>query len=133
MKEVAKCARRKRDCHPEQVLSKTLQFGNLQGPLLSVLMHCCSSSSLEVQQLALATLNSLATVPESLPAFSRVNCTDHLLQQLNPFCCYTVWRPGFCRCGSACVVLPFLCSAILRSAILYVAIVTFFCEHECCK
>ena len=100
MKEVAKCARRKRDCHPEQVLSKTLQFGNLQGPLLSVLMHCCSSSSLEVQQLALATLNSLATVPESLPAFSRVNCTDHLLQQLNPFCCST----GVL--GSAVVVLP---------------------------
>lgn len=45
---------------------------NLQGPLLLVLMQCCNSSSLEVQQLALAVLNSLATVPEILPAFSRV-------------------------------------------------------------
>lgn len=45
---------------------------NLQGPLLPVLMQCCNSSSLEVQQLALASLNSLATVPEHLPAFSKV-------------------------------------------------------------
>ena len=46
---------------------------NLQAPLLLVLMQCCNSSSLEVQQRALATLNfAIATVPEHLPAFRRV-------------------------------------------------------------
>ncbi|KAL3138878.1 hypothetical protein ABBQ32_005705 [Trebouxia sp. C0010 RCD-2024] len=49
----------------------------LQGPLLAVLMQCCSSPSLEVQQLALAALNSLAAVPEHLPAFSRAG--EHIL------------------------------------------------------
>lgn len=43
----------------------------LQGPLLLVLMQCCSSPSLEVQQLAVAALSTLATVPHHLPAFSR--------------------------------------------------------------
>ena len=51
----------------------------LQGPLLAVLMQCCSSPFLEVQQLALAALNGLAAVPEHLPAFSRVRRPDQLL------------------------------------------------------
>ncbi|KAL3130850.1 hypothetical protein ABBQ38_000182 [Trebouxia sp. C0009 RCD-2024] len=49
----------------------------LQGPLLAVLMQCCSSPSLEVQQLALAALTSLAAVPAHLPAFSRAD--EHIL------------------------------------------------------
>ncbi len=45
----------------------------LQGPLLSVLLQCCSSSSCGVQLLALTALLSLAAVPDNLPAFAKVS------------------------------------------------------------
>lgn len=72
----------------------------LQGPLLAVLMQCCSSPSLEVQQLALAALNSLAAVPEHLPAFSRVRRPDSHLAAT--FCCSAtlpgVWQAAMMAC-----------------------------------
>jgi len=50
----------------------------LQGPVLSLLLQCCSSSSQGVQLLALTALLSLAVVPDNLPAFAKVSpiCSD---------------------------------------------------------
>lgn len=50
----------------------------LEGPLLSLLLQCCSSSSCGVQLLALEALLSLAAVPDNLPAFAEAGQVIHL-------------------------------------------------------
>ncbi|DBA83830.1 hypothetical protein WJX77_001821 [Trebouxia sp. C0004] len=50
----------------------------LEGPLLSLLLQCCSSSSCGVQLLALTALLSLAAVPDNLPAFAKAGQVIHL-------------------------------------------------------
>ncbi|DBA72123.1 TPA: hypothetical protein ACH3X2_010846 [Trebouxia sp. C0005] len=50
----------------------------LEGPLLSLLLQCCSSTSSEVQLLALTALLSLAAVPDNLPAFAKAGRVMHL-------------------------------------------------------
>lgn len=78
----------------------------LQGPLLSVLLQCCSSSSCGVQLLALTALLSLAAVPDNLPAFAKVSpiCNNAGFCDFTPrlvcrvHTCMYAWLPVHIHC-----------------------------------